>query len=76
MATAGSKPGASGAGPEAVEAFAARQAGGGVELGDRNVEGDGEHRAAFRPRCACGSGAAAIFRRDGRCANCRSSACG
>ena len=31
-------------GAEAVESFAARQAGGGVELGHRHVEGDGEHR--------------------------------
>ena len=33
--------------PEAVEPFAARQAGGGVELGHRHVEGDGQHRRSL-----------------------------
>ena len=47
MATAGSKSGDERGGAEAVEAFAACQAGGGVELGDRDVEGDGEHRRRF-----------------------------
>ena len=44
MARAASKSGASGAGPRRLKPFAARQAGGGVELGHRDVEGDGQHR--------------------------------
>ena len=47
MARAGSKSAVERRGAEAVEALAARQAGGGVELGHRDVEGDGEHRGRF-----------------------------